>query len=139
MNVHLLDCFEKTAIEYSSKIAVKHNAQSISFEELRDKSIRLGSAIVDMVKGRSNTPVAVFLPKEIATVIADIGIMYSSNPFMNLDVKTPKERIINILNLIHPAAIITGSSLKNSLRGLNFPKFSLTSWILILFPQMFLN
>ncbi len=121
MNVHLLDCFEKTAIEHSSKIAVKHNTQSITFEELRDKSIRLGSVIVDIVKGRTNTPVAVFLPKEIATVIADIGIMYSSNPFMNLDVKTPKDRITNILNLIQPTAIITSSKFEKFLEGIDFP------------------
>ena len=122
MSTHLLDCFEKTAVNNASKIAVKHNAQSISFEELRDKSLRLGSIVVDTIKGRANTPVAVFLPKEIATVIADIGIMYSSNPFMNLDTKTPKERILNILNLIQPAAIITSSKFEKILDGIELPK-----------------
>ena len=122
MNIHLLDSFEKTVSEYASKIAVVHNAQSITFDELQKKSVCLGSHIVKLTKGCVNTPVAVFLPKEIQTVVADIGIMYSSNPFMNLDVKTPKERIVNILNLIRPAAIITSSKFDKFFDGIELPK-----------------
>ena len=65
MNIHLLDSFEKTVSEYASKIAVVHNAQSITFDELQKKSVCLGSHIVKLTKGCVNTPVAVFLPKEI--------------------------------------------------------------------------
>ena len=122
MNIHVLDTFEKTVSECAAKIAVVHNAQSITFDELHKKSVCLGSHIVELTKGCVNTPVAVFLPKEIQTVVADIGIMYSSNPFMNLDVKTPKERIVNILNLIRPAAIITSSKLDKFFDGIELPK-----------------
>lgn len=122
MNIHLLDTFEKTVSECAAKIAVVHNAQSITFDELHKKSVCLGSHIVELTKGCVNTPIAVFLPKEIQTVVADIGIMYSSNPFMNLDVKTPKERIVNILNLIRPAAIITSSKFEKFFDGIELPK-----------------
>lgn len=122
MNIHLLDTFEKTVSECAAKIAVVHNAQSITFDELHKKSVCLGSHIVELTKGCVNTPIAVFLPKEIQTVVADIGIMYSSNPFMNLDVKTPKERIVNILNLIKPAAIITSSKFDKFFDGIELPK-----------------
>ena len=122
MNIHLLDTFEKTVSECAAKIAVVHNAQSITFDELHKKSVCLGSHIVELTEGCVNTPIAVFLPKEIQTVVADIGIMYSSNPFMNLDVKTPKERIVNILNLIRPAAIITSSKFEKFFDGIELPK-----------------
>ena len=122
MNIHLLDTFEKTVSECAAKIAVVHNTQSITFDELQKKSVCLGSHIVELTKGCVNTPIAVFLPKEIQTVVADIGIMYSSNPFMNLDVKTPKERIVNILNLIRPAAIITSSKFEKFFDGIELPK-----------------
>lgn len=122
MNIHLLDTFEKTVSECAAKIAVVHNAQAITFDELHKKSVCLGSHIVELTKGCVNTPIAVFLPKEIQAVVADIGIMYSSNPFMNLDVKTPKERIVNILNLIKPAAIITSSKFDKFFDGIELPK-----------------
>jgi non-ribosomal peptide synthetase component F len=41
---------------------------------------------------------------------------------MNLDVKTPKERIVNILNLIRPAAIITSSKFEKFFDGIELPK-----------------
>ena len=62
-------------------------------------------------------PVAVFLPKEFAMVAADIGIMYACRPFMNLDIKTPMDRIGNILNLVRPVAVITSSKFVAQFQG----------------------
>lgn len=121
MQINLLDSFEKIVAENADKIAVKHNAKSISFGELQQKSVKLAGLLHKQTTGGANTPIAVFLPKEVATVIADIGIMYSANPFMNLDVKTPKERIQNIINLIRPAAIISSSKFAKALDGVDIP------------------
>ena len=73
-------------------------------------------------------PVAVFLPKSIELVYTDLGIAYSGNPFMNLDIKTPMERIRNILELIKPACIVTNGEYIEQIRGisnglLDFPYF----------------
>lgn len=107
MKIHLLDYFENTVKEKQDSIAIRHNDQEISFGELRQKSEKLGMYLIKKINFLTNMPIAVFLPKEINTVISDLGIMYSSNPFMNLDVKTPKERIMNIFELIKPAAVVT--------------------------------
>ena len=107
MKYHLLDYFEETVSKKADTTAVVHNEQSISFIELKDKAQKLGTYLIQRIGGVQNKPIAVFLPKEINTIVSDLGIMYSSNPFMNLDVKTPKERIMNIIELIKPLAIIT--------------------------------
>lgn len=121
MHINLLDSFEKTVEKDADKIAVKHNAQSISFAELQQNAVKLAGLLHRQANGCINTPIAVFLPKEIATVVADIGIVYSANPFMNLDVKTPKERIQNIINLIRPAAIVSSSKFAKALDGVDIP------------------
>lgn len=121
MNIHLLDSFEKTSTEKANVIAVRHNDQDISFANLSAKARKLGSALIPIIDGVINTPIAVFLPKEINSVIADIGIMYSSNPFMNLDVKTPKERIMNIFELVKPAAVITSQKYMKTLQDIDIP------------------
>ena len=41
MYINLLDFFKETAVKNADKIAVKHNAQSISFAELQQKAIKL--------------------------------------------------------------------------------------------------
>jgi amino acid adenylation domain-containing protein len=121
MKSHLLDYFEETVKKKKSSIAVRHNEQEIGFDELREKAQKMGTYLTLQLKGVSNTPVAVFLPKEINTVIADLGIMYSSNPFMNLDIKTPKERIMNIFDLVKPAAVITSEKFAKAFTDVSVP------------------
>ncbi len=112
MKINMLSRFEVTAEEKKDAVAVVHNNDTVTFGELKSRAISLAAHICKVTGGVINTPVAVFLPKEINAVAADIAIMYSCNSFMNLDVKTPKERICNTLNLIKPAAVITSSKYK---------------------------
>lgn len=106
MRVNVIECFNETVKRNENKIAVEHKEQRITFLELQNKAISLANTITEMVN-QVNAPVAVFLPKEINTVIADLGIIYSCNPFMNLDVKTPMDRIANIIDLVKPIAVVT--------------------------------
>lgn len=121
MKCHLLDYFEETVRKKAEDIAVRHNDQEICFQTLKDKAQKLGTFLCSRTDGAVNTPIAVFLPKEISTVIADLGIMYSSNPFMNLDVKTPRERIMNIFSLVKPAAVVTGKRFAAALADVDVP------------------
>lgn len=121
IKTHLLDYFEETVAKQSESIAVKHNDQDITFETLKVRAEKLGTYLLTQVNEVTNTPIAVFLPKEINTVIADLGIMYSSNPFMNLDVKTPRERIMNIFELVKPAAVITSKKYSKALSDVTVP------------------
>ncbi len=122
VKTHLLDYFEETVTRKTNAIAVRHNDHEITFGKLKSQAQKTSTHLLSQIEEVTNTPIAVFLPKEINTVIADLGIMYSCNPFMNLDVKTPKERIVNILNLIRPAAIITSSKFEKFFDGIELPK-----------------
>jgi amino acid adenylation domain-containing protein len=108
MQINIIEYFIKTASLYPAKQAVIEGETSISFEQLRRQSIAFASAIVQQ-NDIYNLPVAVYLPKTIHTVIADMAIMYSGNAYMNLDVKAPIERIHNILKQVDPEIIITNS------------------------------
>lgn len=121
MNVNILDIFEETVKKQPDTTAVKHGEQQITFSDLKHRAALLGNYLITLLNGAANSPVAVFLPKEINTVIADLGILYSSNPFMNLDVKTPIERIGNICGLVKPAAIITSRTYAEAVQSLRIP------------------
>lgn len=121
MKTHLLDYFEETVEKKEKFIAVKHNGQEISFGRLKIMAQKMGLYLLRQINGAANMPVAVFLPKEINTVVADLGIMYSSNPFINLDVKTPKERIMNIFKLVKPAAVVTSREFSKPLADVGVP------------------
>lgn len=110
MKINLLDDFEVTVSRVPDKTALIDADREVSFSELRDRAVRCALTIIEIVGDRRNSPVAVFLPKCIEVAVADIACMYSANIFMNLDVKTPSDRIGNILSLIKPSLVLTDSS-----------------------------
>lgn len=106
MVINLLELFEKTVIDHGDKIAVIDGNESISFNELDRKSDILALKIQELSEV-NHKPVAVLLPKCIDAIVADIAIMKSANIFMNLDIKTPVQRLENISDLIEPSLVIT--------------------------------
>ncbi|HEY5462831.1 MAG TPA: AMP-binding protein [Hanamia sp.] len=106
MKTNLLEYFEQTVYRNKGRSAVIDGDQSISFSELNNKARMLACNIISL-KNYTNKPIAVFLPKSIKSVVSDIGITYSGNTYMNIDVKSPKSRIENILKQIGPVLVIT--------------------------------
>jgi len=116
MQKNILEYFFKTVETNQSKIAVIDSDKAITFGDLDRKAQVLANHIIDK-KEISNMPIAVFLPKSIESVVANIAITYSVNIYMNIDVKSPQERIKNIFDLIKPALVITNSANLKSLNG----------------------
>ena len=106
MKVSLIELFEETVKKCPQKVAVIDKDREIVFSDLHMKSLQLASTLMALGIGQ-NKPVGVFLDKSIESVYADLGILYAGDFYMNLDIKTPAERIRNILQLVEPAAIIS--------------------------------
>jgi len=101
----LIKIFEKTINSNSNKIAVIDGKDQITFKNLELNSKQLAVKLAE--KNFINSPIAVFLPKSIESVVSNLAITYSGNIYMNLDIKTPESRLSNILKLIQPKLIIT--------------------------------
>lgn len=123
MRINIIEYFEETVKNNANRIAVIYNDRRISFADLKAKSKTLACEITRLMDCVYK-PIAVFLPKSIDSVVADIAITYSGNAYMNLDVKTPPARIRNILELIRPEAVITNKNLTNIIREID-PKLPL--------------
>ena len=116
MKINLIEYFAETAVRCADKVAVVNGEQSIPFADLDNNARALAQVIFDTTDCK-NKPIALFLPKCIESVWADLAITYSGNIYMNLDIKNPAERLRNILNLIQPAAIITNNANLSKLEG----------------------
>ena len=108
MRIHLIQLFEETVGKFPKKTAVIDKDRSIDFADLRQKAVLTADRIVEMGIPQ-NKPIGVFLDKSIESVYADLGILYAGDFYMNLDIKTPAERIKNIIQLVEPAVIISNS------------------------------
>ncbi len=110
-------------IEYLEKVTLKNNAEKTAVIDENSemdfltltKEAKKVATIIFSTKDFINKPIAVFLPKGVQSVIANLGITYSGNIYMNLDVKNPDNRIKNILEKIKPEAIITNRMLANKI------------------------
>lgn len=106
MKINLIELFEESVRQYPEKVAVIDKERMVTFSQLHTLSLQLAAKVVDMGI-LQNRPVAVFLDKSVESVYSNLGILYAGDFYMNLDIKTPAERIKNIIQLIEPAAIIS--------------------------------
>ena len=117
MKINLIELFEESVKKYPQKVAVIDKDREITFSDLREQAIMLAQKII-YGGVYQNKPVAVFLDKSIESVYSDLGIIYSGNFYMNLDIKTPAERISNILKLVEPRFIISTSKQIKSIEAI---------------------
>ena len=117
MKINLIELFEESVKKYPQKVAVIDKDREMSFSDLREQAIMLAQKII-YGGACQNKPVAVFLDKSIESVYSDLGIIYSGNFYMNLDIKTPAERISNILKLVEPRFIISTSKQIKSIEAI---------------------
>lgn len=109
MKINLIEYFVETVARFGERTAVVDGERRVSFSGLDEAARRLSGQIIGTCACKKR-PVAVFLPKCVEAVAADLAITYSGNVYMNLDVKNPAGRLTNIFALIKPAAVITDSA-----------------------------
>jgi len=132
VQINVLEYFEKnTLLKFSNKTAIVDNDIPYTIRELEIYAKKLAHLIIQ--KGDFiNRPIAAFLPKSANVVIADLAITYSGNIYVNLDIKSPGQRIKNLLGNIQPALIITNKELAH-----NFGPLETDSQTIILIEEIF--
>ncbi|MGH9888709.1 MAG: AMP-binding protein, partial [bacterium] len=118
MQINVTEYLERGALATCPhKTAIIDGANRYTFAELERHAKRCASLLIRRREGTC-TPIAVFLPKGAATIFADLGILYSGNIYSNLDVKSPPQRIKNIIGNLQPALVITSRALLASVEAL---------------------
>lgn len=125
MQINVVEYLERGALATCpQKTAIVDGANRYSFADLELYAKRCASLLIKRTTG-TGTPIAVFLPKGASTIFADLGIIYSGNIYSNLDVKSPAQRIKNILANVQPALVITSKALAATVTGLGVTESNL--------------
>lgn len=118
MKKNALEYLRDTANKHPNKIAVIDKERDISFDLLNRKTKGLG----EYINKKSNDirqPVAVFMPKGLDSVVSFLGVLYSGNFYVPLDVKSPVARVKTIVDNLQPLFIITSMEYKDILLSMN--------------------
>ncbi|WP_250277852.1 amino acid adenylation domain-containing protein [[Clostridium] colinum] len=102
---NIIEYLENSIKKYSNKICIKQDSEQITFNDLRNKARKLGSLI-----GRKNlfkSPIVVFMDKSINAIVSFLGVAYSGNFYIPIDIEMPSNRIKKILNTLNSKVIVT--------------------------------
>ena len=122
MRRNLFDQWENNIAKTTSKIAVVHNGTSVDYGNLYDSVIGISCYLVEHYNFGINVPIAVFMPKSINSVVADLAILAAGCPFVNLDVKTPLDRLANTVNTVRPGLVICDTKSASLITDIDVPK-----------------
>lgn len=111
MRTSVLSYLEESARKYPNKTAFFDEKTEITFSELRNRAIGLGRHIKGQLAGNRN-PVLVYLPKSVSSTVAFMGILYSGNFYTPTDVRFPAEKVISVMDALHPSAVIVDGKTK---------------------------
>jgi amino acid adenylation domain-containing protein len=110
MQTNILEYFENGAARHCpERLAIVESERSYTFAEL-ERHAKCCATLLLHTEATCQ-PIAVYLPKSAAVIFADLGILYSGNLYMNLDVGAPAQRTRGILDHIRPILVITSRAL----------------------------
>lgn len=95
------------AQSYGADTAFADAEGEISFCELRKKSRGLAAELMRRAGVGRTSPVMVYLPKSIKSIVSFMGIMYASSPYVPMDYSVPLARFAATAKNLHPSAVIT--------------------------------
>lgn len=113
MQTSVLDYLEASANKFPDKTAFFDKTQSISFGELKRCSLCLAKCILQ--KQITKSPILVYMPKDVMSIVAFMGILYSGNYYTPTDIKFPFSKTQKIIDILEPALIITRAALVDKL------------------------
>ncbi|MGK0447164.1 MAG: amino acid adenylation domain-containing protein [Polaribacter sp.] len=107
MKINVTEYLDETILKYGNSIAIEDANGKLSFNQLQQCAYKVANTIIELKL--SNSPIAVLLPKSKESVMAFVGINYSGNFYVPLDMKSPVDRLQKIIAKLEPEAIITNA------------------------------
>lgn len=106
MAASVLEYLERSASRFPEKEVYEDAFHAVTYGEVLDLSRRIGSALWNQI-GAPRHPVAVFMDKNVESVISFLGVLTCGGFYCPLDSKMPVERIHTIMNVLKPDVVLT--------------------------------
>ena len=113
----ITDYLDQTAIKYPNKMAFEDADRRMTYVELQQMAYRVADHLIK--KGVLHKPIAIFMEKNVASIAVLLGIAYSGNFYIILDINAPILRMQNILQDLEPKFIVTNKKNQEKLDEIN--------------------
>lgn len=102
---NILEYLEQSSHQYSKKVAFTDENREMTYSECVESSKRIGTKLLELKSKRK--PIAVFMDKNVESLTAFFGVVYSGNFYVVIDSFMPKDRIEKIFDTLNPIALIS--------------------------------
>ncbi len=106
MIYNVLQYLEESAKKHPDKTVLKDEYGEVSYSDLVTNARKIGSYVTSKISGETGKPVAVLIDRNLLSVTAFFGVVYSGNFYVPIDMSMPKERIDTILGTLSPVMVI---------------------------------
>lgn len=112
MVTNVLQYLDEASKSVPTKLAFVDDKNSITYEALQKRSKQIGTSIIHNTSAAIRRPIVVFVDRNIESLVAFMGVAYSGNFYVPIDVQMPKLRVELILNTLQPNAVVVTPSSK---------------------------
>ena len=106
MIINVLEYLEMSEKKFPNKVVFADQENQITYNNLMNKAKSIGSFISTTLNHKTKKPIAVFIDRNITSLISFFGIVYSGNFYVPIDTQMPLNRIELIFNTLQPQAVI---------------------------------
>ncbi len=104
--MNILNYLEQTERNFPLKTAIKDEYETISYSTLKHRAESIGTAVAKTTPA-VNSPIAVMIDRNAASICTFLGIVESHNFYVPIDPTQPIERIKSIFSMIQPVLLIS--------------------------------
>ena len=109
MTRNVLEYLERSAERFPDKVALRDEHESLTYAEyVRQAKTVATYLLANEAAGRRSRPIAVIIDRNIRSIVAFMGIVYSGNFYVPIDNTMPAERVKLIYDTLDPIAVIDG-------------------------------
>lgn len=124
----VLEYLESSESKFPNKTVFADEKNSITYSELKQHAKKIGTQIFNQTS-TTKKPIVVFVDRNIESLVSFMGVAYSGNFYVPIDIQMPKLRIELILQTLNPVATIVEKS------NLDFAKSVAPSLLAIIYEE----
>lgn len=106
MTINVLEYLEESVTRFPDKVVFADENSSITYSNLKQYAQSIGTMVLKETCDASRKPIVVYVDRNIESLVLFMGIAYSGNFYVPIDIQMPKLRIELILQTLNPVAAI---------------------------------
>lgn len=106
MVINVLEYLENSYLKYPQKAAFVDENTLVSYDQLYHFARNAGTAIAAKLNKVRRKPIVVFVDRNVESLVSFMGVAYSGNFYVPIDIQMPLHRIELILKTLEPVACL---------------------------------